>query len=194
MPRPGPPSDESWRLLSHPMRSRIVAHLRVSGSSSASALARALGTTSGVTSYHLRALERAGLVTDTGTGDGRTRVWAMSEDEAVTDDLTVTQLDPEEAADDLYLDHDLVDHAAQRAHAWVDGAAGWPQVWQEGCGLTDHLVLVDDEQLVALTAELEAVLSRYRRIGAGTPGARRVAAYTLLTPLDPLTRVRPVKP
>mgnify|MGYP007123797958 CR=1 FL=1 len=38
-------------------------------------------------------------------------------------------------------------------------------------------------RLAALRAELGAVLERYRRRGAGTPGARRVSAVVALTPL-----------
>lgn len=46
-------------------------------------------------------------------------------------------------------------------------------------------MLVGEEQLTALRAELDEVVARYRRIGAGTPGARRVTAYTALLPVDP---------
>ena len=51
------------------------------------------------------------------------------------------------------------------------------------CGLDDREVLVDETQLAALRTELGAVLDRYRRRGAGTPGARRVTAVVALTPL-----------
>ena len=47
----------------------------------------------------------------------------------------------------------------------------------------DREVLVDETQLAALRTELGAVLDRYRRRGAGTPGARRVTAVVALTPL-----------
>ena len=80
-------------------------------------------------------------------------------------------------------DHDHVDHHAQRLHGWVDTQVSWPLVWQEECGLDDREVLVDETQLAALRAELVAVLDRYRRRGAGTPGARRVTAVIGLTPL-----------
>ena len=72
---------------------------------------------------------------------------------------------------------------AQRQHAWIDAQVSWPLVWQEECGLLDREVLVDETQLAALRTELGAVLDRYRRRGAGTPGARRVTAVVALTPL-----------
>ena len=130
-------------------------------------------------------LAGAGLVEDTGLGNAKTRVWALPDDEEDGDDLTVRSLspDPEDIEDDLWLAHDHVEHLAARAHTWVDAASAWPFVWQEESGLHDHAVLVDEEQLVALRTELGAVLDRYRRRGAGTPGARRVTAVVALTPL-----------
>lgn len=181
------PGPAPWRLLAHPLRSRILAHLRLHGGATAADLARALSSNTGATSYHARVLAEAGLVTDTGLGDGRSRVWAAAdEDEAGGVDTSVavsTISDADELADALWLAHDLVDHHAQRLHGWVDAQVSWPLVWQEECGLDDTEVLVDETQLAALRTELRDVLDRYRRRGAGTPGARRVTAVVGLTPL-----------
>lgn len=184
---PDSPSVAAWRLLAHPLRSRILAHLRLHGGATPSELARVLGSNSGATSYHSRVLAEAGLLTDTGLGDGRSRVWAAAEvDEANGVDTSVavsTISDADELADALWLAHDHVDHHAQRLHGWVDAQVSWPLVWQEECGLDDREVLVDESQLAALRTELGAVLDRYRRRGAGTPGARRVTAVVGLVPL-----------
>lgn len=181
------PSTDAWRLLAHPLRSRILAHLRLHGAATAAELARALGTNTGATSYHSRVLAEAGLLEDTGLGDGRSRVWAAAEEDeerAVDTSVAVSTIDDaDDLADALWLAHDLVDHHAQRMHGWVDAQVSWPLVWQEECGLDDREVLVDETQLAALRAELGAVLDRYRRRGAGTPGARRVSAVVALTPL-----------
>ncbi|SMC44668.1 winged helix-turn-helix domain-containing protein [Janibacter indicus] len=181
------PSTAPWRLLAHPLRSRILAHLRLHGGATAAELARALGTNTGATSYHARVLADAGLLEDTGLGDGRSRVWAAAEEDeerAVDTSVAVSTIDDaDDVADALWLAHDLVDHHAQRMHGWVDAQVSWPLVWQEECGLDDREVLVDETQLAALRAELGAVLERYRRRGAGTPGARRVSAVVALTPL-----------
>ena len=181
------PSAQAWRLLSHPLRSRILAHLRLHGGATAADLARALSSNTGATSYHARVLEEAGLITDTGLGDGRSRVWAAAEVEEESGPDTGVAVstidDAEELADALWLAHDHVDHLAGRLHGWIDRQVGWPLVWQEECGLEEHEVLVDEAQLAALRAELDAVLERYRRRGAGTPGARRVSAAVGLIPL-----------
>lgn len=183
MTTPPPPDQPRWRLLAHPLRSRIVAHLRLHGGATGAELARALGTHTGATSYHVRVLAAAGLVEDTGLGNAKTRVWALVDPTEEAD----SDLDLPGPDDDMgdWLTHDYVDHFAQRSHAFIDRAHAWEPVWQDECGLQDAQVLVSEEQLTALRAELDEVLGRYRRMGAGTPGARRVAAYTSLLPVDP---------
>lgn len=177
------------RVLAHPLRSRLLGQLRVHGPATATELALALGTHSGATSYHLRKLDEVGLVEDTGTGTGRRRVWRAVAERSAADlaDPSETDLpldaDDQAAAD--WLARDYVQHFSERADAWIGARGDWPLIWQEHCGLTDHAVLVTDEQLTALTAELGEVLQRYRRAGAGSPGARRVAAYSCLLPVDP---------
>ncbi|MFH5822537.1 ArsR/SmtB family transcription factor [Georgenia sp. AZ-5] len=63
------------KVLAHPLRSRLLSALRLEGPATATALARALSTNTGATSYHLRRLAEAGLVEDTGAGSGRERWW-----------------------------------------------------------------------------------------------------------------------
>lgn len=176
-----PGFDSPLRTLAHPLRSRLLAQLRVHGEATATDLAAALGTHTGATSYHLRRLAEAGLVFDTGHGDGKRRVWAAV-GEPVADDAP---LDEDDEAAARWLQRDYVEHFAERANHWIDAQDDWPSPWRQDCGLTDHAVIVTDEQLTALVAELGEVLQRYRRAGSGTPGARRVAAYTALLPVDP---------
>lgn len=179
-------SAPALRVLAHPLRSRLLGHLRVHGPATATELAAALDTHTGATSYHLRKLEDVGLVQDTETGQGKRRVWRAAADpsshDAAEPDLPM-DADDQAAAD--WLARDYVQHFTERADSWVDERLAWPQTWQQHCGLNDHAVLVTTEQLTALTAELTEVLDRYRRAGAGSPGARRVAAYTALLPVDP---------
>src|SRR5690625_2999971 len=63
------------RVLAHPLRSRLLARLRLEGPATATVLARELGTNTGATSYHLRRLAAVDLVEDTSLGSGRERVW-----------------------------------------------------------------------------------------------------------------------
>lgn len=174
----------SLRALAHPLRSRLLARLRVHGPATATLLAAALDSNTGATSYHLRVLAEAGHVHDTGTGVGRRRVWAAAAHPERSDLAADDVADPDEAAVARWLQHDLVQYVGQRADAWIDLQDDWPRAWRESCGIQDHAVLLTTEQLSALSAELAEVFARYRRIGAGSPGARRVAAYTTLLPVD----------
>lgn len=63
------------RLLTHPLRRRIQQELR-RGPVTSTSLARALGESTGLTSYHLRELAKHGFVEEiSGKGQGRERWW-----------------------------------------------------------------------------------------------------------------------
>lgn len=176
------------RTLAHPLRSRILAELRVHGQATATELAVALGTHTGATSYHLRRLEEVGLVEDTGTGAGRRRVWRAAPLPAATVALGWAEDEPLEEDDAQAVDwlaQDYLAHFGDRAQAWLRQRADWESTWQEVCGLEDHAVQVSAEQATAMRAELLEVLERYRRVGQGNPQARRVVVYTCALPVDP---------
>jgi DNA-binding transcriptional ArsR family regulator len=66
----------AMRGLAHPLRIRILDELSMFGPLTASGLAERLGESSGATSYHLRQLEKVGLVVeDTERGNARERWW-----------------------------------------------------------------------------------------------------------------------
>lgn len=80
------------RALAHPLRVEIVDVLTTYGNFTASGLAERLGESSGATSYHLRQLEKHGIVREVeGMGTGRERWWErtpgainIGSDEAMT--------------------------------------------------------------------------------------------------------------
>lgn len=180
MPSPAP---SPLRALAHPLRSRILAELRVHGEASASDLARALETNTGATSYHLRRLAEVGLVVDAGGDTGRRRVWEAAPDAQLRPDLQDAPVDEDDASAAQWLALDYLGHFHDRARGWVQQRDRWPQAWQVA-GLEDHLVQVNAEQLTALRAELVEVLERYRRVGQGNPQAKRVVVYTCALPVD----------
>ncbi len=64
------------RGLVHPIRLRLLDLLQADGPATATSLARRIGQSSGVTSYHLRVLAEHGFITeDTERGTGRDRWW-----------------------------------------------------------------------------------------------------------------------
>lgn len=177
------------RVLAHPLRSRLLAQLRVHGSATATELAAALETNTGATSYHLRQLAEVGLIEDSGEGTGRRRVWRAAA-AAGAPEASVGILDPEDtddpddAAAADWLARDYLEHFTGRANDWLDTRTQWPGPWAPVLGLEDHLVLVTAEQMTALREELVEVLERYRRLGQGNPRAKRVSVYTCALPVD----------
>jgi DNA-binding transcriptional ArsR family regulator len=182
-PAPGRIDGSTVRVLAHPLRSRIVSALRRLGPMTATALARELGTNSGATSYHLRRLAEVGLVTDTGAGDGRTRIWAASAPPAIFQPSTFA--DDEDAETALgWLSRDWLRHFTEKFARWLDVQGGWPLRWRDAAGMDDFAVVVTAEQLAQLRADLGAIVERYARVGQGNPQAKRVAVYTAAYLID----------
>jgi DNA-binding transcriptional ArsR family regulator len=177
------------RVLAHPLRSRLLGQLRVTGPGTATELAEVLGTNTGATSYHLRKLESVGLVTDTGEGEGKRRLWRAS-----TSYHSWTTSDfrhDEDASTALgWLERNYIHQLANRAERWQDASSGWPDDWVDALGLNDTFVTVTPAQLRTLNDELDALLVRYRMIGAGDPAARQVQVYTYTHPSDLTPPVR----
>lgn len=76
-PQHGPKLEpEALKALAHPLRIAILDQLSMYGPLTASGLGERLGESSGATSYHLRQLEKHGLVREVaGKGSGRERWW-----------------------------------------------------------------------------------------------------------------------
>lgn len=185
------------KTLAHPLRSRLLTTLRMHGPATATELARELGTNSGATSYHLRRLAEAGLIDDDPdaatpddpeTGEPirtnrRERRWRARAPQHRWRGSDYGD-DHDAASSAAWLERDYLHHFYDRAQRWLDLRHTWPAQWSDELGLSDHLALVDLGQLRRLQVELEAVLAKYARVGQGNPGARRIAIYTHLYPID----------
>ncbi|GGF15836.1 ArsR/SmtB family transcription factor [Subtercola lobariae] len=175
--------ERAVRVLAHPLRSRILGRLRVDGPLTATELAGILSTNTGATSYHLRALESVGLVTDTGEGAGKRRLWRASSDYHSWQNSDFSET--EDARTALgWLQRDYVRQFASRAEQWLDVADSWPAEWVDVFGLNDTFVLVNPEQAAQLKLDLDALFERYRMLGAGDPRAKRVHVHTFQSPVD----------
>ncbi|MEO6789391.1 MAG: helix-turn-helix domain-containing protein [Ornithinibacter sp.] len=171
------------KTLAHPLRSRLLSALRVDGPATATDLATALSTNSGATSYHLRRLESVGLVTDTGDGQGKRRLWRAATDSHQFEPSDfVGDEDAETALN--WLKRDYSRHLGERYEHWLDVEEAWPVDWRDAVGMNDSWVVVTPQQAQALTHEINEVVARYRRVGQGNPQARRVAVYAVTYPVD----------
>ena len=175
------------RVLAHPLRSRLLLELRLHGPATATELAGRLATNTGATSYHLRKLESVGLVADTGSGEGKRRIWKASSrgHEWVPSDFAG---DPDAEASLSWLTRHYQATLTARVDRWAEEQHRWPAAWRDNLGSGDDGVLVTSDQARAMWDEIEDVIRRYRDAGAADPDAIRVQVWTHLLPIDDVAK------
>jgi DNA-binding transcriptional ArsR family regulator len=186
------PSDEvalsdprALRALAHPARLAIVEELYQGLERTASELSELTGLSPSATSYHLRALERFGVVERADTrGDGRERPWR-----AAGRSLSLAWDSGPTAATDAIMNTSLR-RFAEAFRGWSAGEANESPRWREVGGMRRSHLWLDEAEAEAFAAELRAVLDKYiaDRDAANHPaGTRRVMALLALVP-DPRER------
>ena len=172
------------KVLAHPLRSRLLSRLRTHGPATATDLAETLSTNTGATSYHLRKLEAIGLVTDTGEGEGKRRLWRASTDYHSWTNSAFRD-DEDAATAQGWLERDYLRQFTEKAERWLDAAPGWPSHWVDALGMSDTFVTVTPEQMQELQMRLVALLAEFRSAGEGVSQARKISVYSFARPLDP---------
>jgi DNA-binding transcriptional ArsR family regulator len=171
------------RVLAHPLRSRLLSQLRLHGPATATELANRLDTNTGASSYHLRKLEKIGLVADTGTGEGKRRVWeATSRGHEWQPSDSVGDEDAEASLS--WLNRFYQASFEERVERWTELSRDWPATWRDTLGPGDDSVTVTADQARAMWDEIQQVVRRYRDAGTGDVEAIRVLVWTHLLPLD----------
>jgi DNA-binding transcriptional ArsR family regulator len=148
------------RALAHPLRGSLLAALRMDGPSTASRLADRLGESSGSTSYHLRQLAAFGFVEEV-PGAGRERWWRARH--------RSTRWAPEELLDDPTgrevveeMNHRLLAQQRRMLAAHAAEREDLDDGWLSAVSLNDWSLRLSPAALRELTAELDAVLGRWR--------------------------------
>ncbi|CAA9411478.1 MAG: Transcriptional regulator, ArsR family [uncultured Pseudonocardia sp.] len=172
------------RVLAHPLRARLLSALRTAGPATATRLAERLGTNTGATSYHLRALAAVDLVEEEpGRGTARERWWRAAQDAHSWGEDDVEEAGPDAVAAVGWLRRHYWSAFAEQAQVWEAVREQWPPAWRAETGLDDALVQVTAEELGELRRELLAVLHRYHRPGADRAGVRTVSVHVHAMPL-----------
>ncbi|MCZ2858388.1 winged helix-turn-helix domain-containing protein [Blastococcus sp. VKM Ac-2987] len=149
------------RALSHPLRNRLLGHLRLHGPTTASRLARAVGESSGSTSYHLRQLAGYGFVEEVeGQGTGRERWWRARH--RMTSWRAADLLAQEGGAEvQEEMTRLQIDQHARVLDAWYEQREQLDPAWTDAASLNDYALRLTPAQARALTAELTATLARW---------------------------------
>ena len=178
---------DSLKSLAHPLRVRIYDELSAYGPLTASGLAERLGESSGSTSYHLRQLERTGLVReDTTRGKGSERWWERTPGSiAIPDARSLPPGSAERLAVRLVED-EWFRTRDQNFHEFLsEGDAVFGDEWLDIATSDTINLRLTPEQLTALVADIDAVLMKY--IDAykrtPTPGSRPVQIQINAFPL-----------
>lgn len=150
------------RVLAHPLRSRILAALRVDGPATSTGVAHRLGTNTGATSYHLRELAKVGLVAeDKDRGTGRERWWRSSHESTYFSE-TEFQDDPDDrAAIDWLLGH-YIRTKTRWMEDWLESRQEWPHEWRKAAASSDFNLRLTPHQVAAMYDDLHQVIERYR--------------------------------
>jgi DNA-binding transcriptional ArsR family regulator len=172
------------KILAHPLRSRLLTALRTNGPATSTALAQALETNSGATSYHLRKLASVGLVEETEGGRGRERPWrAATEMHGWTEGDVAGDPDAQAATDWLrrYNLHAFI----ERMERWLDVQGSWPLPWQDAAGSSDFVLTLSPARLAAFNTDVQALFERYRETPPETAAPQEVIqVYVYAFPLE----------
>lgn len=161
--------------LAHPVRIGILHLLLTVGERTATQCSEVVDATPSACSYHLRHLERFGLVERAGDadGDGRTRAWRSV---APGFDFGEPAGAPELVAASAALTAVGLDENRRLAGHYLNNVQALPDEWQRAASFSTYALLVDaDELRVALDA-IDAIVRPLRAaVRTGAPdGARPV--------------------
>jgi DNA-binding transcriptional ArsR family regulator len=169
-PPPVPPTEPSidvtdvraLRALAHPLRGKLLGHLRTYGPSTATRLGQALGESSGSTSYHLRQLAAYGFVEELrDEGNARDRWW-RARHRSTHFEAAAFLADPDgrEAVDEL-----THRQLAQQQRLLANYAAESQAIgdeWRVAASLNDWALHLSPDAVHELAEEINAVIARWR--------------------------------
>ena len=174
---------EELRALAHPVRQRILRHLRQAGPATSTTLARDLGENSGIMSYHLRLLAEHDFVREVaGRGQGRERWWEISpvpvwiarEGLAVEAQAEASGLGPSGLAEEL--------EGFRRFRAARKAMGQWGRgTW----AVQRARLTLTREEAGQLVADQQELIKRYRRGPADAPAGSRTVVFGFLAYPEP---------
>jgi len=174
------------RALSHPLRNRLLGLLRLNGPATASQLGRAVGESSGSTSYHLRQLAAYGFVEEAeGHGNARERWWRARHRMTSWQAADVVAQDGGAEVQDEMTRLQLDGHA-RVLDAWHEQKEQLDPAWTAAASVNDYALRLRPDQARALADELDAVVSRWMREHPADVPAEGTELVAVLADVVPL--------
>jgi DNA-binding transcriptional MocR family regulator len=141
-----------FRTLANPLRRRILSHLQQHQEANSTSLARALGESTGTTSYHLRKLAEQGFVAEIpGKSAGRERWWRALPFHVQAPDpakMAAAELSAAMAHTKAQAEHDI--DLYFRVLTQYEGPEGWAQLSRGGVRMTKQELLAFFQEYLAL--------------------------------------------
>ncbi len=170
------------KALAHPARLAVIDEFFCGRKLTATECAEIAGLSASAMSYHLRALEKWGIIRRSETtGDGRERPW-----EAAGDRLAVDSAQPRaSAAGEAILIARILDRHRADTLAWVSHQDEDSSEWYDSMAISSGVFWLDHREAKQLSAELEELTGRYQRRSAtdAPPGVRRVRLFYSVVPV-----------
>lgn len=175
------------KALAHPLRFQMLELLVEHGPATASGLGRILGENSGSTSYHLRQLEKHGLIEEaTEVGNARDRYWRAAEGGWTLRGFELLQREDTSEAASALLD-EVVRARVERLQRWHREGHRWGEDWVDATLEATGRMRLSRDQLSAMTAELMAVMDRFRdeQQPDDAPGTATITVQVEAFPTEP---------
>jgi len=147
----------SLRAIAHPLRLELLGRLRMLGPATASALGRDLGESSGLTSYHLRQLERFGFIEPAPEQPSRReKVWRAAH-ESTSFRLWEGAGPAEKAAVDTIIAVQI-EHLLAGVRRRQREASAWPTAWLDAHASSDMQVRLTPQALRRLGEQISELV------------------------------------
>ena len=169
------------RALAHPARLAIIEALFSGDELTATECAALTGLSPSATSYHLKSLERWGIVeAGSARADGRDRPWkAKGRSIEVSSQVPRGTVLAESAVLETFLDRNRA-----LVGEFLDHQASEPPEWRDAAELASSDYWLTAEELAEVSQALRSVLQPYadRRRGSRPDKSRRVRVMRLIVP------------
>lgn len=176
---------QSIKALAHPARLAIIDELYAGRELTATEGAEIVGLSPSAMSYHLRALERFGIVERSESGgDGRERPWraAGSRLSVTADDAVVAR------SAGAVIGNTVADRLVAGFGAWMARSPEDDPAWRNVGGISSALVWLTVDEAEEVGRTIGDLVDRYRGRSADDhpDGARRVRVGLMMFPNDEL--------
>jgi DNA-binding transcriptional ArsR family regulator len=135
------------RAYAHPTRAALLSLLRIHGALTATEAGALLGQSSGSTSFHLRQLEKYGLVEPVPGVPGRAKPWQAT---SMMTDIPMSSDDPEVVDALVELGLAVAQRYFARVADWITRLPDEPAEWREAAHFGDRILYVTPSELAAV--------------------------------------------